>query len=88
MRAAGCGADDRAESQAADHARCNSATIARFSRLRGSDGRESKGRGGRKGNQGSGLCHGAPSFGSLRSYAFNDCSVRFLRISAQHQRLA
>src|SRR5262245_63211580 len=42
------GADERADSEAANDARCNRATIARFSRLRRGDDREPKGRSGRE----------------------------------------
>src|SRR5262245_21750362 len=61
------GADEGADSEAADHAGRDRAAVARFSRLRGGDGCEPKGRGGRESSECSGLGHGAPSFGSLRS---------------------
>jgi hypothetical protein len=77
-------ADDGAGGKAANYTGGDRAT-ARFSRLRGGHSRESNGRGGRKCSQGFSDRHGAPSFGSLRSYAFNDHSIHFLHIFTQHQ---
>jgi hypothetical protein len=78
--------DDGTCRQSADDAGSDRAAVARFGRLRGGDGRDSKGRSGRESSECSGhFSHGAPSFGSLSSYAFNDRSNRFLRIAVQHQ---
>jgi hypothetical protein len=80
--------DDGACRQSADDAGCDRATVARFGRLRRRDGRDSKGGSGREGSECSGhLSHGAPSFGSLRSYAFNDHFNRFLLLPLSINRL-
>jgi len=81
-------ADDGAGRKPADDASGNrAAAMPRLGRCRRGDSRDSKGRGSRKISElcgirpgfRHGLRHGAPSIGSLSSYAFNDYCDRFLR---------
>src|SRR5262245_30310839 len=85
IRRAGGRPDERADGKAANHAGRDCAAMASFSRLRGGDGREPKGRGGRESSECSGLSHGAPFLWFAESYAFNGPCARSLHIFAQQQ---